>query len=354
MDAPIPIEEKAFSFKNKQGTTTIEVIIGIKKNNITFKTELSENPLNKRRFFSKYSIDSIKEKNQFFFLCKNLNDIFRQIELLTKDNKSIYILDHSKIDLSIPTNMPLAPEIKVELFEEQQDLSAKVNDLNEYILNKEKVNENKISLLIKENKEIKNLINILIKENREMKETINSYLSNFDLLFKNQLKIINHLKIIDQEWFDKIKDWIGGDKNKIKFELIFNFNDNFSNEVRNIYHSLCNISAPAIFIFITEKSVFGAYCPNYYCKNNNSSWINDSNAFLFSLNLNKKYPAKVNRENYHTGICGFHFNDITFCGMTDRKGSFGTSGTYLNVYELDGNNTNFYVEQFIVYKVKFI
>ena len=120
MDAPIPIEEKAFSFKNKQGTTTIEVIIGIKKNNITFKTELSENPLNKRRFFSKYSIDSIKEKNQFFFLCKNLNDIFRQIELLTKDNKSIYILDHSKINLSIPTNMPLAPEIKIELLEEKK------------------------------------------------------------------------------------------------------------------------------------------------------------------------------------------------------------------------------------------
>ena len=297
MDAPIPIEEKAFSFKNKQGTTTIEVIIGIKKNNITFKTELSENPLNKRRFFSKYSIDSIKEKNQFFFLCKNLNDIFRQIELLTKDNKSIYILDHSKIDLSIPTNMPLAPEIKVELFEEQQDLSAKVNDLNEYILNKEKVNENKISLLIKENKEIKNLINILIKENREMKETINSFKSNFDLLFKNQLRITNIINSgIEQKSFDKIKDWIGGDKNKIKFELIFNFNDNFSNEVRNIYHNKCNISAPAIFIFITEKSVFGAYCPNYYC-NNNGRWINDSNAFLFSLNLNKKYPAKKNEGN---------------------------------------------------------
>ncbi len=40
--------------------------------------------------------------------------------------------------------------------------------------------------------------------------------------------------------------------------------------------------------------------------------------------------------------------------MTNRKGNFSTSGTYLNVYELDENNTNFYVEQFIVYKVNFI
>ena len=120
----------------------------------------------------------------------------------------------------------------------------------------------------------------------------------------------------------------------------------------NIYNNLCNISAPAIFIFITEKSVFGAYCPNYYC-NKNGNLINDSNAFLFSLNLNKKYPAKKNENNYYTGS-GFNFLDIKFTDMADRKGSFNTSGTYLNKYELDGYNIEFYVEQFIVYKVNFI
>ena len=37
--------------------------------------------------------------------------------------------------------------------------------------------------------------------------------------------------------------------------------------------------------------------------------------------------------------------------MRDRKGSFDTTGTYLNSYELDGNNQYFYVKQFLVYKV---
>ena len=54
MEAPT-ILEKVFLFKNNQGST-IEVKINIKDNNIIFKTELSENQLNKRRFSSKYSI----------------------------------------------------------------------------------------------------------------------------------------------------------------------------------------------------------------------------------------------------------------------------------------------------------
>ena len=349
MEAPT-ILEKVFLFKNNQGST-IEVKINIKDNNIIFKTELSENQLNKRRFSSKYSIDAIKENNKYFFLCQNLNDIYKQIDLLAKENKSSYVLEHSKIDLIIPTNMELAPEIKIELLEEQKDLLTKVNDINEYILNKEKVNENNISLLIKENKEIKELLNVLIKENREMKETINSIKSSYDLLNKDKLKILNTIKtgIIDEEYFNKIKDWIGGDRNKIKFELIFNFNENFSDKVRDTYNNKCNISAPAIFIFFTENSLFGAYCPYY--QTNGGSWINDSNAFLFSLNLNVKFPAQKSQDNYYRGSCGFHFKDITFCSMNDRKGTFSKSGTYLNKYVLEGYNNGFYVKQFLVYKV---
>ena len=341
MEPPTPVEEKAFQFRDNQGST-IDVHITVMDNNMIFKTTLNKNQINKKSFSSKYSIDAIKEKNQFFFLCRNINDVFKQINLLAKENKSKYQLNNSKIELTIPTNMELAPEIKIELIEEQRDLSDKVNDLNEYILNKEKANENNISLLIKENKELKDLINILIKENREMKESINWLKSKYE--FKYMIKT----GIIDEECFNTIKEWIGVDKNKTKFELIFNFNENYSDQVRNVYHNKCNISAPAIFIFFTGKSIFGAYCPLYSC--NEGKWIGDSNAFIFSLNLNKKYPAKKSGDNYHRGTCGFHFNDITFCSMTDRKGSFNTS-VYLDYYELEGNQTTFYVKQFLVYKV---
>ena len=80
----------------------------------------------------------------------------------------------------------------------------------------EKTNENNISLLIKENKEMKELINILLKENKEMKESIKSIKNNSD-------NIMNYIKnkegILDEKYFDKVKEWIGGDKDKIKFQL---------------------------------------------------------------------------------------------------------------------------------------
>ena len=348
MDPP-PINGKNLSFKDKHGSI-IEVNMNIKDNNIIFRCELSQNQISKRSFSAKYALDVIKEKNQFFFLCKNLSDVFKQIDLLAKENKSSYNLDNSRIELTIPTYMELAPEIKIELLEEQKDLSTKVNDLNEYILKKEKENENNTSLLIKENKEMKDLINILIKEIKEMKETINSMKIGFDLLTKDKIQILKMIKegVIEEEYFDRIKEWIGGDKNKIKFELIFNFNDNYSDKVRDQYNSKCNISAPTIFIFFTQESIFGAYCPLY--TTNGSSWISDSNAFLFSLNLNKKYSAKQSGDNYYRGCCGFHFNDITFCGMSDRKGQL-TANVYLNNLELEGNSKEFYVKQFLVYKV---
>ena len=184
-----------------------------------------------------------------------------------------------------------------------------------------------------------------------MKETINSIKSSYDLLNKDKLKILNTIKtgIIDEEFFNKIKDWIGGDRNTIKFGLIFNFNENYSDKVRDIYHNKCNILAPAIFIFFTENSLFGAYCPYY--STYDEKWINVSNAFLFSLNLNAKFPAQKSQNNYYRATCGFHFTDITFCFMKDRKGAFNKSGTYLNEYVLEGYNIGFYVKQFLVYKV---
>ena len=196
--------------------------------------------------------------------------------------------------------------------------------------------------MIKENKELKDLINnkfdILIKENKEMKEKINKI-----------EKILNeNFYIFDENILEKIKDWIEGDKNKINFNLIFKLTEQDNDY--NRFHSACNVNAPVIFIFITNNnSIFGAYCPLF--NTSEGKWINDSNAFIFSINLNKKYPAKKSNDNYYRGPCGIHFGDITYCDFSSRKGSFGNSGIYLNQKELEGNNSEFVIKHFYVYNI---
>jgi len=114
---------------------------------------------------------------------------------------------------------------------------------------------------------------------------------------------------------------------------------------------VCNVSAPVIFIFICQNNlVFWSYCPYY--NTNEGKWINDSNAFLFSLNLDKKYPSKKAFENYYRGSCGFHFKDIEYCSFNSRKGKFYKTGVYLDKLELDGNNQYFYINHFLVYKIE--
>ena len=346
METPYPNyptsgEGKNIKFKNLNGQE-IEVKMFIKDQNLFFDTEISENKLSKKKYLSNFSIEALKEKNQFFFLCKNINDIYKQIDILSNDNKLTFVQKAKKINLVIPTNMPLAPEIKIELNEIEKNIDSKVQELNDYIIKSEKQNENNMALLIKENKELKDLIinkfEILIKENKEMKEKIN----------KLEKILTENFYIFDENSLERIKEWIGGDKNKIKFNLIFKLGEQENNYSR--FHSVCNVNAPVIFIFITNNnSIFGAYCPLF--NTNENSWINDSNAFIFSINLNKKYPAKKSNNNYFRGTCGFHFQDITYCDFSSRKGTLSNSGIYLSQKELEGNNDSFIIKHFYVYKV---
>ena len=322
--------QKKFAFSNDQNQK-IEVAMDTNNNKLTLNTELNENILNKKKFTSIYSLDEVKEKNKFFFLCQSLNDVLNQIETLLQNNNSAsFIKSRNKIELTIQTNMPLAPKIIFELKETEKKIEDKVEELNDYIINTEKNSEKNFALILKENK--------------EMKEKICN--------LENQLSLLNlNFGFLPNHYFDKIKEWIGGDKNKIGFSLIFKLKEEERDS--NRYHQCVNLGCPQIFIFITENlSIFGSYCPNYRADSSYGKWVNDSNAFLFSLNLDKKYPALKNQENYFTGVCGYHFKDIEYCSFSSKKGSFGKTGTYLDKFELEGNEQYFFIKHFLVYRVE--
>ena len=159
-----------------------------------------------------------------------------------------------------------------------------------------------------------------------------------------------NLGILPEHYFDRIKEWIGGDKEKIKFTMTFKLLTNSGNY--NRYREAIKINYPQIFIFITENmSVFGSYCSNY---KTSGGWIKDPNAFLFSLNLNKKYPAKIAKKNYHCSYGEYNFNELKLHLLENRVGEFDKTGTYLDNYELEGNSKYFQVKHFMVYKVEYI
>ena len=63
--------------------------------------------------------------------------------------------------------------------------------------------------------------------------------------------------ITPEYYFDRIREWIGGDKDKIQFTLIFKLFEKKERAVR--YNNAVNLSCPEIFIIITENlSIFGS------------------------------------------------------------------------------------------------
>ena len=320
------MQPKKFIFKNNQNQKT-EVNISINRDKITISAGLNENILSKKFFRSTYTLDEVKEKNKFFFLCQGLNDVLNQLEILLKDNNNAtFRVSTNQMNLKIPTNMPLAPEILFDLTEIEKDDHSKIEELTDYI--------------VKSEENYKNIFASILKENKEMKEKIISLETRLNLNFG----------ILPEKYFDRIKEWIGGDKKKLELKLIFKLGDNEYKD--NRFNECTQINFPLIFIFITSHlSIFGSYCPCYYMQTSN--WINDANAFLFSLNLNKKYPAKVAKENYldRSYGGGYRFKDIEFTDFKDRIGQFNKSGVYLDKYELEGDNEYFFVKHFLIYKI---
>ena len=343
MDTPQPINnQKKFLFRNAQNQT-IEVIMEINDNKLILSTELNENNLGYKKYSSFYSFDEIIVKNKFFNLCKNINDTLNLIEnlILKNSNNLTFKKAKNQIILFIPT------DIIFELNEIEENLIEKDfmdKDNIEKDLSAPDLDEIKNNDITPDTNSEKNIA-LLLKENKIMKQKICN--------LENQLSLLNiNFGILPEYYFNRIKDWIGGDKNKITFNLIYRLGE--QEKYFNRYHANVNLNCPQIFIFITEHlSIFGSYCPKYLTDSNNK-WVADPKAFLFSINLDKKYSAKKAKDNYMIGKCGYHFKDITFCFFEERMGNFDKSGTYLNKYELEGNFSHFYVKHFLVYKVEYI
>lgn len=199
METPETNQIGKYAFKNNQNQEII-VNIAIQNKKLSLSSEINENILNKKKYSTILSFEEIKEKNKFFFLCQSINDLKIQLEILLKENKGTFRKESNQLIIIIPTNMALAPEISFGLKEIEKNINTKVEELNDYIINTQNNYEKNFALILKENKEMKEKISDL----------------------ENQIKILNlNFGFLPSEYFDKIKNWIGGNKEKIGFNLIF-------------------------------------------------------------------------------------------------------------------------------------
>ena len=154
-----------------------------------------------------------------------------------------------------------------------------------------------------------------------------------------------------------ISNWIKPNS-KIKVNLLYQISrdgDNIStfyNKVKNKYPTLILIKSKLGY-------KFGGYTTNTWEQSND--YKKDELAFLFSLNKQKKYNIK--NDQIKNAIIGYS-DGFTFGGGHDLKiydqctsnnKNYCSSSSYntTEIYELNGGQRNFFVDELEVYNVEF-
>ena len=188
---------------------------------------------------------------------------------------------------------------------------------------------------------IKNIneVNTSVKEYNSKNVKIEFYSENYMILntIKNFGKIINlgggyfenvlnKSKIIEnEEQVKMLKDWLPyGNKENIKCKLLYNAKRDGDDAVT--FHKLCDDKGATLTIIATsDNKKIGGFLSKSF--GGNKGFIEDNNAFLFSLNYNEKYPALKQ---------GRHYED-----NNDHGPVFGCYCICINNKFLK-NNDNFY------------
>ena len=281
INLPIKCQESNFKLEINIEEKDDTEIMNIKLSN---SNELY--PIIYKKSYTLLSIQNISNYFQKLSLKEIVSEISTFISnekyLLKRDNINpsnlILILYPSSLELSyedIEFEIPLEKKEK-NLYEIIADMSLKIEELNEKIkrLENDHVSQNQI---INCDKKIEKLN---VKMNRA--NQLNIYQ---DSNFLNRIQaVISKNILMNNDDFDLLKYFIN--KGNIKLSLIYKatIDSDFSNK----FHEKCDNHSPTITLVKTNNGLrFGGYTTQTW--NNNLECKQDDEAFLFSINLRKKY-----------------------------------------------------------------
>ena len=251
-----------------------------------------------KSFNGQFNLNYLKEKYIQFNKFETIEEAYKE-EILPSFNENKYSIktEENNLILNIEINKNIIPFILSKNEIQKDDL---INSL--YII---------ANNYHKENKELKEIIKTLLDKVNKMEEKFNSYGNKIDTIFDyiNEKKekqntkllpfnfetVLKQSKIVEKEKIELLKEWLPFDKNKIKCKLIYDAKRD--GDKASTFHSLCdNKESTLIVISTSDNKKIGGYLSKPF--GGNKDFIADSNAFVFSLNYNEKYPSLNKGKNY--------------------------------------------------------
>ena len=275
---------KKFELKDLN-SEIFEIEFTLRKNKISIQTKKKLN-INNSLYFLNLDIKQFHEYNKFFLQYCSVDDLFGLINDMKEEE---FILNHENEDLSLI--------LKIEQRKKIIDIPIKLKRKD--VISNKVINEN-IEILIKENQNLKKEFNLfkekclneieklksrisnIERENKELKEKNKNFLENNDLIFKESKIIIEN----DSKEF--LKYCLS--REKIKTKLIYSAR--IDGDTIDAFNKKCDGKNNTLSIIKTDngKIIGGFFKKPFSVKDD----YYDPDCFLFSLNNKEKYIVNPN------------------------------------------------------------
>jgi len=238
---------------------------------------------------------TLQEKDRYFKMYDNIEDAYQDI--LTSFSKDNYELIKEENHLII--NLEMEVNFKKSVIS--------------FILDKKEIqNEDLTKSLyqlahkyIKENYGLKNEILVMKEKINSMEEKINFLYDHIKSKEGYSDAVLKKSQLLNEKQIEILQNWISP-KKYFRCKLIYDAK--VDGDKLSIYHSLCDNKGATLTIFTTNNNLtLGGYLSISF--DENSGWIHDENAFLFSFNPDEKYSSID--------------TTYTFYGGKDRGPTFG-------------------------------
>ncbi len=323
-----------------------EILLYVIEKNLFIEAK-TKNEVPQKNFEKSFSINEI-QKNKYFGMCENIDEIFEEIKGLIEGNedKINLIEETNSLILGIPINTKKIKECLFQIDEKISDTKQKIDELYSYIntlLDKIKNLENKNQSLEKSLNEINEKLNPIynkFKENEEKEE--------------KEEKEKEKKKKIKNDDLKKVKQWIDPNKN-ITLNLIFKKSRD-GNTTQSFHNHCDNKGKTLIMIETTKGRKFGGFTNENW--DLTDKWKKNINDFVFSLDLNKKYKHNQSGDSIigcksNGPVFGNSRNsqvDISFDNNSLDVG-ISNNGSFNTNKELNNGEENFETLELEVYQV---
>ena len=279
------------SFVIEQDNQKYLLNVTIEQDTMTFNIS-EQDKLGGLSYTNKISFEEIKKKEpkqifsvlnsyqEFIDYLKALSEL-KKISIIKKENKisikfdAEYLLKKYNIEIDFLPDKVNSEKLVTDLCKEIKNLKNELEEIKNKMKNLEEKNNQEIEELKNEIKELKKIIEPI---NEKYKKS--NFIYNSTILKKNE--------------FDIIKSAIKSRMNKEVKNLKKLYQATIDGESSATFHSKCDgIPNTITFIKSTGKRRFGGFTSQ--CWDRSSQYKDDINCFLFSLDKQKIYPIKNNK-----------------------------------------------------------